>query len=246
MPEYARVCQSMPEYARVCQSMPEYARVCQSMSEYARVCKSMQEYARVCPSMLFLTFFFFLLILCSPTTTLSGKKGKVDHELTFNQEVNGRERWIPIYIHNITKTGNLLARNHIFSRHSTLGKIFSKQLLDFSSDFTRWWRGQSYNRRLLLAPSSTVKILFFTENTMFCTSIKDLVRKSMVELFCAGTKSKLDTFCLHQNKAKCQHEKACIWLLLKAISFVKCEWWIYSQLVRLIFLEGRKKNMNTS
>ena len=150
MPEYARVCQSMPEYARVCQSMPEYARIRQSMpeyarvrqirqstQEYARVCKSMQEYARVCPSMLFLTFFFFLLILCSPTTTLSGKKGKVDHELTFNQEVNGRERWIPIYIHNITKTGNLLARNHIFSRHSTLGKIFSKQLLDFSSDFTR-------------------------------------------------------------------------------------------------------------
>jgi hypothetical protein len=45
---------------------------------------------------------------------------------------------------------------------------------------------------------------------MFCTGIKDLVRKSMVELFCAGTKSKLDTFCLHQNKAKSQHEKACI------------------------------------
>ena len=137
MTEYDRVCQSMQEYDRVCQSMQECARVCQSVPECARICKSMQEYARVCPSMLFLTFFFFLLILCSPTTTLSGKKGKVDHELTFNQEVNGRERWIPIYIHNITKTGNLLARNHIFSRHSTLGKIFSKQLLDFSSDFTR-------------------------------------------------------------------------------------------------------------
>ena len=66
------------------------------------------------------------------------------------------------------------------------------------------------NRKLHLAPSSTVKILFFTENTMFCTGIKDLVRKSMVELFCAGTKSKLDTFCLQQNKAKSQHGKACI------------------------------------
>ena len=66
------------------------------------------------------------------------------------------------------------------------------------------------NRRLHIAPSFTVKILFFTENTMFCTSIKDLVRKSMVELFCAGTKSKLDAFCLQQNKARSQHEKACI------------------------------------
>ena len=66
------------------------------------------------------------------------------------------------------------------------------------------------NHRLLLAPSSIVKILFFTENTMFCTGITDLVRKSMVELFCAGTKSKLDPFFLQQNKAKGQHEKACI------------------------------------
>ena len=102
------------------------------------------------------------------------------------------------------------------------------------------------NRRLHIAPSSTVKILFFTENTMFCTGIKDLVRKSMVELFCAGTKSKLDIFCLQQNKARSQHEKACIWLLLEAISFVKCKWRIYSQLTRLILLEGRKKNMNNS
>ena len=102
------------------------------------------------------------------------------------------------------------------------------------------------NRKLHLAPSSTVTVLFFTENTMFCTGIKDLVRKSMFELFCAGTKSKVDIFCLHQNKTKSQHEIACIWLLLEAISFVRCEWWIYSQFARLGLLEGRKKNMNNS
>ena len=37
------------------------------------------------------------------------------------------------------------------------------------------------NRKLHLAPSSTVTILFFTEITLFCTGIKDLVRKSLVE-----------------------------------------------------------------
>ena len=36
------------------------------------------------------------------------------------------------------------------------------------------------NRELHLAPS-TVTILFFTEITLFCTGIKDLVRKSLVE-----------------------------------------------------------------